>query len=71
MALLPGWRKSFNPRPRREGDLSVGDTVIVARDVSIHALAGRATSCIGIRPYTSYCFNPRPRREGDHNIYRV
>ena len=55
---------SFNPRPRTEGD-SVIDDAQDGLQVSIHALAQRATELGYLFCCLILSFNPRPRTEGD------
>ena len=61
----PSVNSSFNPRPRREGDVVRSDTSTSgALFQSAPSQGGRlAWSCEP--PPTGPCFNPRPRREGD------
>ena len=60
----------FNPRPRGEGDQHE-PVVPLSRNVSIHALAGRATVTASSKPALRLRFNPRPRGEGDEGAYVI
>ena len=55
----------FNPRPRKEGDYFVYENNKSMSNISIHALAKRATSAGTHTVYPRSNFNPRPRKEGD------
>ena len=55
----------FNPRPRKEGDLSFIVYIILRLCISIHALVKRATSFHCLYYNVPLYFNPRPRKEGD------
>ena len=61
----------FNPRPRKEGDsMAMIDKSLP--EISIHALAKRATISASRSKRSACDFNPRPRKEGDQemNLYQ-
>ncbi len=58
------WSDGFDPRPRVEGDILLGD-LAKALVVSIRALAWRATVALTTVPAVMPSFDPRPRVEGD------
>ena len=55
----------FNPRPRKEGDSARITPTSVYYNISIHALAKRATVGLFAASLKKIYFNPRPRKEGD------
>ena len=55
----------FNPRPRKEGDISNSSFLFLAVHISIHALVKRATIVSYPFSFLTFYFNPRPRKEGD------
>ena len=60
----------FNPRPRKEGDPVTKDYIFTT-EISIHALAKRATFCQNMAIQHAIDFNPRPRKEGDLGLYSI
>ena len=64
MILSPRSR-DFNPRPRKEGDVTTGLYLLCFLLISIHALVKRATSFHCLYYNVPLYFNPRPRKEGD------
>ena len=58
-------KKDFNPRPRKEGDQNTCNKLREKYNISIHALAKRATQGKRLYRLGNRHFNPRPRKEGD------